>query len=90
MSATIVLTHGMPSYFFRTFSSAGADFASSVARKWLKTRKLSALASRIANAVVVVQGSGMPSIELNIGPYLVHQVVWVIVVSLPPAPARRP
>ena len=67
-SATIVLTHGMPSYFFRMSSSWFADFAMSVSRKWLNTRKLSAFASARANAVTGVHGNGMPSIDVKIGP----------------------
>jgi len=45
-----------------------ADFALFVSKKWLKTRKLLALASRIANAVVGVQGSGTPTSSVNSGP----------------------
>src|SRR3954470_16187851 len=68
LSATIVLTHGMPWYFLRMRSSCCTDRAMSVSRKWLKIRKLSTLASRIANASCVVHGSGTPRIELKIGP----------------------
>src|SRR4051794_23346667 len=68
LSATIVLTHGMPWYFLRMCSSCFTDLAMSVSRKWLKMRKLSTLASRIANASCVVHGSGTPRIELKIGP----------------------
>jgi hypothetical protein len=67
-SAAIVLTHGMPSYFFRISSSCCTDCAMSVSRKWLNTRKLSAFASAIANAVTGVHGSGTPTSEFMIGP----------------------
>src|SRR3954463_11884984 len=86
LSATIVLTHGMPWYFFSTFNTPAADDAWSTPRKWLKTRKLSALASRIVNAVSAVHGSGMPRMLLNTGPYRVHHVEWVAVCSLPSLP----
>src|SRR3954462_2764048 len=63
LSAKIVLTHGMPWYFLRIFSSCFTDVAMSVSRKWLKMRKLSTLASRIAKASELVHGSGIPRIE---------------------------
>src|SRR3954471_19369126 len=79
LSDTMVLTHGMPSYFLRIASSSLVDVARSVSKKWLKTRKLSTLASRIANAVAAVHGSGMPRMLLKTGPYLVHHSVCVTV-----------
>src|SRR4051812_1722427 len=85
LSDTIVLTHGMPSYFLRIASSWLVDVARSVSKKWLKTRKLSTFASRIANAVAAVHGKGMPRMLLNTGPYLVHHNVCVTVPRLPSA-----
>src|SRR3954469_9572781 len=73
----------MPWYFFRTFSTAAADGAWSTPRKWLKTRKLSALTSRMVNAVSAVHGSGMPRMLLNTGPYRVHHVECASVFRLP-------
>src|SRR5436305_15113648 len=75
----------MPSYLSRIDSSSAADDAMSVKRKWLNTRKLSTLASRIANAVVSVHGNGMPRIELKTGPYRVHHNVCVTV-DIEPSP----
>jgi len=43
-------------------------FALSIAKKWLKARKLLALASRIANASAGVHGSGTPTSSVNTGP----------------------
>jgi hypothetical protein len=68
LSATIVLTHGMPWYLRRMSSTFCADCALLTSKKWLKTRKLSTFTSRIANAVVGPQGSGMPASSVRTGP----------------------
>src|SRR5205823_5241418 len=86
LSATIVLTHGMPWYFSRMSSSCGTEVARSVSAKWLKTRKLSTLASRMANASELVHGNGMPRIDVKTGPYRVQYSVWLTVDSLPSLP----
>ncbi len=83
LSAAIVLTQGIPSYFFRICSSCAVDVAMSVARKWLKTRKLSALASSIEKASSGVHGNGMPSSEVNTGPNRVDHRVLVTGARLP-------
>src|SRR3954453_4400973 len=82
----MVLTQGMPWYFFRMRSSCFTDDAMSVSRKLLKIRKLSTLASRMANASWLVHGSGMPRIDVKIGPFLVHQRVCDTCESLPSSP----
>src|SRR5215467_13906488 len=61
-SVAIVLTQGLPWYFFRMLSICWVLDARSKPNKVLDARaRLFALASAKANAEVVVQGSDMPS-----------------------------
>src|SRR5215467_8034525 len=61
-SVAIVLTQGMPWYFFRIDSICWVLEARAKPNQLLNARaRLLALASAKANAVVVVQGSEMPS-----------------------------
>ena len=68
-SVAIVLTQGMPWYFFRIDSICWVLDARSKPNQVLTARaRLLALASAKANAVVVVHGSEMPSRLLKTGP----------------------
>src|SRR6516165_12688600 len=68
-SVAIVLTQGMPWYFFRMLSICWVLDARAKPNQVLNARaRLFALASAKANAEVVLQGSEMPSWRLKTGP----------------------